>query len=135
MCLTINPGQEKFRAKADIVCYKIVQGKDIKHIETFYQYVSVKIGKTYKSELFVDMKFPKEVYVGIHSYVNIKDAINNVNCQFPSWTYTGYEIFIIECIIPKDSHYYLGTFNYHPCYASDKITYVKHIENAKELCV
>lgn len=127
MCLHIKKGQKAKIAQEDIVCYKIVEGKSLKSLETFYQYTPVKIGHTYVSELKV-LGGGEEVEKGLHSFVNLQDAAElAINWN---WECGYLNIYIIECIIPKGSRYYTGDF-YGDGYASDKITYVKQIPRRK----
>lgn len=81
---------------------------------TPYQGMSVKIGETYTSKL---VKKGSSVEEGLHTFVNPeKDnhMIDGDTC--------------VECIIPKGSMYYLGSFN-EICasYASDTLKYVRII--------
>ena len=39
---------------------------------------------------------------------------------------------VVECVIPKGSKYYIGTFYDKISYASDTLTYVKIIKDSKE---
>ena len=83
---------------------------------TPYQSAIVRIGETYTSELKCEDRFGEgyEVYIGLHSYVNI-----------PSIIISHREV-LVECIIPKGASYYVGKF-VSDSYASDTLTYVKLI--------
>lgn len=81
--------------------------------ETPYKHAQVKLGETYTSKL---KYFDGEVEEGLHSFVHQRDARNDGGGD------------IIECIIPKGSMYYKGTFGGDSAYASNKLTYVKKVE-------
>ena len=83
-------------------------------IATPYRWFPIEIGKTYDSEL---IKKDEYVHEGLHSYKNLDHAKNY------------YVKFYAECIIPKGSKYYEGKFVDNDAYASDKLTYVKIIED------
>ena len=86
-------------------------------IATPYRYFPIEIGKTYDSEL---IKKDEYVHEGLHSYKNLDHAKNY------------YVKFYAECIIPKGSKYYEGKFVDNDAYASDKLTYVKIIEDCSK---
>ena len=83
-------------------------------IATPYRWFPIEIGKTYDSEL---IKKDEYVHEGLHSYKNLDHAKNY------------YVKFYAECIIPKGSKYYEGKFVDDDAYASDKLTYVKILED------
>lgn len=83
-------------------------------IATPYRRFPIEIGKTYDSIL---RKNDEYVHEGLHSYKNLDGAKKH---------HTG---IYVECIIPKGSKYYEGTFCNRDSYASDKLTYVKIIED------
>lgn len=94
----------------------IINNKEVIDLKivTPYRCFPIEIGKTYTSEL---IKRIEHVYEGLHSYKNSEDAKKY---------YTG---IYVECIIPKGSKYYEGKFIDYDAYASDKLTYVKIIED------
>ena len=117
MCLDVT-SKRKFAIK-DIVVYKRLKLFDTingKKYETPYKNCSVEIGKTYKSKLIKDCD--NQVRVGLHSYVNLNDAIRHN------------ESVAVKCIIPKFSWYYEGLFD---CgtesYASTKLKYIEIINS------
>ena len=83
-------------------------------IQTPYRDFIVEIGKTYDSVLVKNNGY---VHAGLHSY---KDPIDAKKYDYGIYA---------ECIIPKGSEYYEGTFWDMDSYASDKLTYVKIIED------
>ena len=89
---------------------------------TPYRLYPIKIGNTYTSNLILEGNIGyKYVKVGLHSFVNKRDAIIDGRGN-------GH---IVECIIPKGSEYYVGVFdryNYYPAYASTCIKYVKLLD-------
>ncbi len=95
----------------------IINNKEVINLKivTPYRKFPIKIGKTYNSEL---IKKDEYVYEGLHSYKNLNDAKKH---------HIG---IYVECIIPKGSKYYEGKFDIdNAAYASDKLTYVKIIED------
>ena len=86
-------------------------------IATPYRYFPIEVGKTYNSEL---AKYDKSIHEGLHSFKNLHDVKND---------YSG---ICAECIIPKGSKYYEGKFSNYDSYASDKLTYVKIIEDCSK---
>lgn len=94
----------------------IINNKEVVSLKTVtpYRDFIVEIGKTYNSEF---VKYDESIHEGLHSYKNLEDAKNNYNGIY------------VECIIPKGSKYYEGKFIDYDAYASDKLTYVKFIEN------
>lgn len=104
----------------------MINGKPLSQKEqlvTPYREIIVEIGETYTSELINENS---EVKIGIHSFENLKDAFADSS---------RYSIFA-ECIIPKGSRYYKGTFLNMPSYASTAIKYNKIISREDVLrCV
>ena len=94
----------------------IINNKEVVDLKiaTPYKHFPIEVGKTYNSEL---IKIDEDIYEGLHSYKNSEDAKKY---------YTG---IYVECIIPKGSKYYEGKFADVDAYASDKLTYVKIIED------
>lgn len=86
---------------------------DVK-IQTPYRDFIVEMGKTYDSVLVKNDEYVNE---GLHSYKNSIDS--------KRYDYGIY----VKCIIPKGSEYYEGTFCDMDAYASNKLTYVKIIED------
>jgi hypothetical protein len=88
-----------------------------KHITkciTPYRGVTVKLGKTYTSNLVLNItNYIATVDIGIHSYKNIPNILDNP--------------ILVKCIIPKGADYYVGEFNYVDCYASTKLKYIEMI--------
>jgi len=77
---------------------------------TPYQEIPVEIGKTYLSEVEVTNSIIGE---GLHSFYDLEDAIDDAD---DNWV-------IVECIIPKGSTYYSGTFIGWKSYASNELKY------------
>ena len=84
---------------------------------TPYRNFPIEIGKTYNSELIKSDGFIQE---GLHSFKNLDDAKSS------------YVQIYAECIIPKGSKYYEGKFADDDAYASDKLTYVKILEDCSK---
>ena len=83
-------------------------------IVTPFRCFPIEVGKTYDSEL---IKKDKYIHAGLHSFKNLDDAKE------------PYVKIYAECIIPKGSKYYEGEFIDYAGYASDKLTYVKILED------
>lgn len=118
MCLTIKKGSRKLIAKKDITVYKLVE-KFNDGYRTVYQKEPVKIGETYKSKL-EKSRVINSVYIGLHSMADF-DGADYISSL-------GVNRLIVECVIPKGSKYYSGTFCGRDSFASDTITYIKIIE-------
>ena len=97
----------------------IINNKEVVDLKivTPYRFFPIEIGKTYDSEL---IKSDDYIYEGLHSFKNLHDVKND---------YSG---IYAKCLIPKGSKYYEGKFNECDSYASDKLTYVKIIENCSK---
>ena len=97
----------------------IINNKEVIDLKmvTPYREFPIEIGKTYNSEL---IKIDEDIYEGLHSYKNSEDAKKSYNGIY------------VECIIPKGSKYYEGKFVDNDAYASDKLTYVKIIEDCSK---
>jgi len=128
MCLDIlNINKDIHVAEADIIVYKYLRVVG-KNLETPFQNFPVKIGEKYESELNVrsmgdiDKNVPDDYVVkfvtnGLHSFVRFKDAYNAyIRCS---------NRVVVECVIPKDSKYYIGEFDGLLSYASTELVYVK----------
>lgn len=104
MCLFIKKGQKAKIAEEDIVVYKHIMKSHRKGYtyETSYQHVPILIGETYTSELKVDVDDPEELYIGLHSFEKLEDAVQ--------WANYYYEV-VVQCIISKGSRYHRGMFN------------------------
>ena len=97
----------------------IINNKEVVNFKmaTLYRNFPIEIGKTYHSKL---TKKNKYIHQGLHSFKNLDDAKNFSVVKICA-----------ECIIPKGSKYYEGKFSDWDAYASDKLTYVKIIENVQ----
>lgn len=84
---------------------------------TPYRNFSIEIGNTYESELSGN---ECEIHRGLHSFANLEEAKKCFQNDL--------EVIFIECIIPKGSSYYKGTFDHSISYASNKLTYTKPIK-------
>jgi hypothetical protein len=137
MCLQ-NVGPQKV-ATEDIVCYKVVKVKN--GFLTPYMEQEVVIGETYTSEihhtggseeysvLFRETGCSSRVRIdkALHSFADLADTADEI------FWWEGVDIDsykVVECIIPKGSIYYEGTFgtggtSVARCYASNCIKYIK----------
>jgi len=94
MCLKIQSTLKT--ADEDIVCYKVLQ----KNMRSYhYSDFIWEIGKTYSTK--IDTTAIGVVKEGFHSYRDLDDAKREYFADFKP-------CIIVECIIPKDSHYYMG---------------------------
>jgi hypothetical protein len=78
------------------------------------QDVEIEIGETYKSKLIKNGLLVEE---GIHSFKNLEDV--NYFASFDK------NSFVVKCIMPKGSEYYVGKYGDHVSYASDTLKYVE----------
>ena len=132
MCLNLINGVHEYIAESDIICYKhIIKRSDYKSRVTTYRYFPVKIGVLYESELKIntDQSYRGtsfEVNVGLHSFKNLNACIDDSESEEGS-SYL-LKTYICECVIPKGSKYYIGTFCGMEGYASDKLKYRKILQ-------
>lgn len=144
MCLFVNSDAKYKRAKEDIICYKVGYMLDKQldiHRAIFVslcQQYPYFIGKEQYTKL---QKYPSEhplhsplmcVERGIHTF-KIKDECTAYAKNFSSkiWTLSHRTVYIAECIIPKGSLYYEGTFGVdipYRSYASNKLIINKIID-------
>lgn len=118
MCLTIKHDAISKIAKKDIIVYKHIIDNGNKTYKSSYQWSEIIIGDTYTSELGINYSSVQE---GLHSFKLLEDAIINGK---------EYHEPIIECIIPKGSEYYEGTFVNKEAFVSNQLKYVKLYEEA-----
>ena len=139
MCLVITKFNKPKIAQEDIKCYKILFKSSV-YPDLFYapyQHFNYKLGVTYFTNISVSYncnifglsffrymfynifdKFldVKGVNQGFHSFVNLKNAIEEINSDIDYK-----ELVIGECIIPKGSKYYKGAYSNYNGYVSDSI--------------
>lgn len=133
MCLCIkgsynskcDPNKFKKIAKKDIVCYKVCKliFKNKKSIyQSICQQFNYELGYHYYQ---TDKKFRYgygygggyiAVFVGLHSYTQLNKAKSNSLKKIHK---------IIECVIPKDSEYFVGVDN---DYVSDNLIFIKEVK-------
>jgi hypothetical protein len=138
MCLRIFSNREALIADNDIECYKIVvKNKKVfsKKYFTLARLVNIKLGDEYTSDIEFDTItkfFPRTgrsvtkitIEKGLHSFTNLRDAKSFCQTQLLDESYNYY---IVKCIIPKNSKYYIGIFENKECYASNNIKYTTEI--------
>lgn len=96
----------------------IVNGNEITKpcYETIYRNLIVKIGNEYTSRLILkNDENGSEVNIGLHSYIK-KPIFKKGNI-------------LVECIIPKGSKYFIGEFDETDSIASDRLRYVKILDD------
>lgn len=133
MCLDLHKSSRGILvAETDIVVYKYLKIRSGGSLITPFQYSPVVIGETYESKLNVRLysdlnldndELPDDLIVGfvsegLHSFGEFKNA-------YKQYKYDKCERVVVKCIIPKGSQYYIGKFDEHLSYASEKLTYVK----------
>lgn len=96
-----NPKAEKF----------IPFTPPIEYVTPYFGF-RVKIPGSYTSKLILH---GDEVNIGLHSFADKNSCILHSE-------------FVVECIIPKGSYYYKGTYDGSVSYASDKLEYIKLIK-------
>lgn len=117
MCLTLRSTFSFKRiALTDIKCYKFLDNNR-GELTTPYMDSPVEIGEEYKSELYKNGF--NGVEIGLHSFATYEDARKKGG-------YCGYHT-IVECVIPRGSRYYSGTFSVYKSYASNKLKYIKKL--------
>ena len=139
MCLVITKFNKLKVAQKDIKCYKILFKSSVRPGLFYapYQLFNYELGVTYFTNISVSYncntfglsffryifynlfdKFldVKGVNQGFHSYLNLKNAIKEKNEDL-----NHEELVICECIIPKGSKYYKGTYMHYNGYVSDSI--------------
>lgn len=136
MCLDLHKSSRGILvAETDIVVYKYLKIRSGGSLITPFQYSPVVIGETYESKLNVRLysdlnldndELPDDLIVGfvsegLHSFGEFKNA-------YKQYKYDKCERVVVKCIIPKGSQYYIGKFDEHLSYASEKLTYVKKIQ-------
>ena len=139
MCLVITKFNKLKVAKEDIKCYKILFKSSLLPdlLMAPYQNFNYKLGETYFTNMSVTYNCDtfglsffryiiynlfdiflnvKGVNQGFHSFVNLKNAINERNAD------VDYKRLVVcECIIPKGTKYYKGKYLHYDGYASDSI--------------
>jgi hypothetical protein len=139
MCLVITKFNKPKIAQEDIKCYKILFKSSVRQGLFYapYQLFNYELGVTYFTNIsvsyncntfglsffryifykfFNDFLDVKGVNQGFHSFVNLKNAIEERNSD------VDYKRLVIgECIIPKDAKYYKGTYLSYDGYVSDSI--------------
>ena len=129
MCLRIQSTLKT--ADEDIVCYKVLQ----KNMRSYhYSDFIWEIGKTYSTKMdTIDISTKMNainingfVEKGFHSYSSLIDAKREYFQDFRP-------CIIVECIIPKDADYYIGTQPWESLgYASNQLM-VKRVISKEEL--
>jgi len=87
---------------------------------TPYKNAVAEIGAVYYSEITVK---GNEIHRALHSFKHLSDA-----AIFRDANYISPIMRLVECVIPKGSVYYEGTFAIYQGYASDTLKYVKLVE-------
>jgi len=121
MCLKILRNEPMRTAEEDIIVFKhIISLRSIPHtFFTSFQRAVIQLGIVYTSQLMISEWNDQAVHVGLHSYKHLEDA-RQANKYWNEQ--------LVECIIPKGSNYYEGTFeDKGPSYASDHLKYVSLI--------
>jgi len=146
MCLNTSANAIPVMADKDITVYKVVltntflDRENDNRYKTPFMFSTVEMGAEYTSTIepsrvWSDSRVMR-IEKGIHSFENFKDAAELVAALYHA-DHLGTP-HIAECIIPKGSWYYKGTFLIPPerardylnvpSFASDKIKYLKIIE-------
>jgi hypothetical protein len=139
MCLVITKFNKPKIAQEDIKCYKILFKSSVRQGLFYapYQLFNYELGVTYFTNIsvsyncntfglsffryifykfFNDFLDVKGVNQGFHSFVNLKNAIEERNSD------VDYKRLVIgECIIPKGAKYYKGIYSSYDGYVSDSI--------------
>jgi len=105
-------------ATEDIKCYKTLTVGQDGTLKSYYQHFKYELSKQYHTHIHksVDMvQFKptgnvgdvRNIKEGFHSFKEFEDVMYEYSDPFSDWVHTV----IVECIIPKDSHYYKGYNN------------------------
>ena len=122
MCLDLNKNYKLNTAKKDMVVFKHIRANEDGTFQTTYQDFPIVIGKTYSSLLTtVDYICISSCKIGLHSFKMLSSVKSD--CDVLSFKYGA--LVLVECIIPKGSHYYVGKFGCDISYASDTLKYVR----------
>jgi|ERR1019366_1197735 hypothetical protein len=133
MCLTLGLNYKEETAEQPITCFKVVmKGKSGGLLLTPYQNMTVKIGKTYTSEIRVGTLCGDSVLtLGFHSFQNLELA----KSEAKGWECLKLTIpLVVKCQIPTGAKYYQGGFEcsdilaLNDCYGSDMIEYLEIVE-------
>jgi len=123
MCLSLSLWNFSSKvASEDIICYKTLAKIEypkigIVYYKTPYMGVLIDIGFTYTSKL---KRSGFTIEDGLHSFKHAYDTHLANSC----WR----SVVSVQCVIPKGSKYYKGTFLGADSYASSQLIYVKIIE-------
>lgn len=134
MCLIVDSRKRSETVKEDIICYKFLKrDRATKKLLTPYRFCHVRIGDTYKSSL--RKKGSSLVFLGLHSFENLEDAISVGKFNVTGMHYT---LVLTKCTIPKKSKVYKGTFHdryadSYSSYASNKLAYNEIIDELYEI--
>ncbi len=128
MCLFIKENAKKRVAKRPITVYKHVFKSMTGDILTPYQSFKVEEGKLYTSSLCRKTEPLDMIDIGLHSFRTKRDALADVKSAMRNVGITAKAYYIVKCIIPKGSSYYVGTTFNVRSYASDAIKYGKLVE-------
>ncbi len=108
-----------------------VNGKNVLKLgyATPYMYAVAEIGAVYYSEITVK---GNEIHEALHSFKYLSDASISRDLEHYKRSYdadlNSPIMRLVECVIPKGSVYYEGTFATYQGYASDTLKYVKLVE-------
>ena len=111
MCWVSKTIPIKNIAEKDIICYKIFHIQNIildkwKIQKLYSEYMNF-LYIPYKEQVYINLKIEnnisdKIITFGYHSYSTIERAIDEIYNNSKYYT-------IVECIIPKDSEYYINS--------------------------
>ena len=105
MCWVSKTKPIKNIAEKDIICYKVFHIQNIifdkwKIQKLYSEYMNF-LYIPYKEQEYINLKSDKIITFGYHSYSTIERAIDEIyNSKYYS---------IVECIIPKNSEYYINS--------------------------
>ncbi len=133
MCL-YNDDNGVLVADEDIIVYKVlsteITGFDvpayhqqvhsslrvIQKLKTPFRKMIMELGETYIADGFEsDKKLHETVHIGLHTFKDKCDAKRMIKAAIDSgriYSDTGIYYIVVECIIPKNTKYYKGTFYY-----------------------
>lgn len=131
MCLKLNNGIQEFIAEEDIICYKhLVKKEGGRGKVTTYRNFPIVMGRVYESDIRIfhsDSDSCYEINIALHSFKEIRNCVSD--CRSEEYAPNVLRSYIVECIIPKGSKYYKGTFCGWEGYASNKLKYGKVLKS------
>lgn len=141
MCLQVNAKKQYPQvAEEDITVYKYLRIRNndgVESLEAPFRGFCYTVGEEYSAELGAHLYnqynpeegcFVEEGFHSIKTYKSLEGYVENLH-----EVYLNYRKYaIVECVIPKGSTYYEGTWTFMEGYASDKIKIVSVLKEYRD---